>query len=63
MIFGKMPKFTEDENTPHPLEPIFAELWPVIKGLFQKYAVRLILIKASIIITLLARKQDSLQTL
>jgi len=37
MIFGKMPKF-EDENTTHPLEPIFHELWPVIKGLFQKYA-------------------------
>ncbi len=40
MIFGKMPRSekAEDENTPHPLEPIFAELWPVIKVLFQKYS-------------------------
>jgi len=40
IIFGKMPKYEkpEDENKFHPLEPIFQELWPVIKGLFEKYA-------------------------
>ena len=60
MIFGKMPKAGEDEAPTHPLEPIFAELWPVLKGLFQKYAVREIYTENFPITLPLASEQDSL---